>query len=303
MAGMSLKRSMRRQVRQRFLAAATALQLDKLERWREQREINRGTSIVRVLYFHGTPWEHADRFRRTLSWLHERFEILDFGRFEKRLVAPGSHGGGPALLLTFDDGLASNYEVAAPLLEEIGVRGVFFVVPAFSLLAEQDGRRFCRDRLKGKHVESAMTPWQIADLSARGHTIGNHTFSHRYLTDLDPRDYHREIVESAEAIESWIGGRVNAFAWPFRWNAITAAAYRIAATRHRYCFAPCAGRVIAGSHPSQQPIWRTSVEAHHRTAELRFQCSGLADRVAAGRRRRLVAELLTPPAAFSPAST
>lgn len=291
---MSLVRSLRRRGRQVAITGAVALQFDKIERWRERGELRRGrTSIVRVLYFHATPSYQAEGLRRHLAWLHAHFRIIDFPTFEQLLErASAVPENRPSLLLTFDDGVASNYDVAAPLLEEAGLRAVFFVVPEFSLQSGEAARRFCRERIRQRHLETAMTPQQIADLAARGHTIGNHTFSHANLLKARPAEYEHEIVESAAVIESWIGRPVNTFAWPFTWKAITPAAYRLAADRHRYCFAPCAGRTYGGDG-SPWLIWRTNAEAHFRAGELRFQCSGLADRASAARRRQL-SQLLKP---------
>ena len=134
-----------------------------------------------------------------------------------------------------------------------------------------------------------MTPGRIADLAARGHTIGNHTLSHANLPRTSPAGYEREIIESAAVIESWTGRPVDTFAWPFTWCAITPAAFPLAAECHRYCFAPCPRRTRGGTG-AQAPIWRTNLEAHFRPAEVRFQRSGLA----ASARRRHLSRLLAP---------
>jgi peptidoglycan/xylan/chitin deacetylase (PgdA/CDA1 family) len=284
---MSFPRWLRTWRRQLAITGATALHLDRLERWRERREVQRGASLIRVVYLHATPLSRAAALRRQLRWLHEQFRIIDFASFERSLassVSPDPHQ--PSLLLTFDDGFASNYGVAAPILEDLGLRAVFFVVPAFSLRSGEAALRFCRDRVRQSRVEEAMTPEQIADLAGRGHTIGNHTFSHANLLKTSASEYEHEIIDSAAMIESWIGRPVDAFAWPFTWKAITPAAYRLAARRHRYCFAPCAGRTAAGVHAGSV-IWRTNIETHASRAEWRFQCSRLADRAAAARRRHL----------------
>jgi peptidoglycan/xylan/chitin deacetylase (PgdA/CDA1 family) len=249
----------------------------------------RRTQIVRVLFMHDSPQEHAERFRRHLSWLHERFNLIDFETFkrlfESSLVLEDQR---PAALLTFDDGLASNYDIAAPILEDAGVRGVFFVVPRFSACTGDDARRFYRAHIRNRWpLLSPMTPLQIRDLSARGHTIGNHTLSHARLSDIPVSEYEQEIVKSADIIESWIGRSVEAFSWPLTWNAITPAAYHVACRRHRYCFTPCSGRTDVQTD-SPRLIWRTSVEPSYDSAEFGFKCSSFGDRVSARRRRQLV---------------
>lgn len=294
MRGMTLVRSLRFWGRQFVIAGSSAMHLDGVERWRERSQLRRAqTPIVRVLYLHATPACRAEALRRHLAWLQEHFHIIDFAAFDRIVRAPVPSGNSkPSLLLTFDDGMASNYAVAAPLLEAAGVRALFFVVPEFSVRSGEEAYRFCRERIRSRHVEAAMTPGQIADLAARGHTIGNHTFSHANLLKTPPAEYQREIIESAAVIESWIGRPVDTFAWPFTWRAITPAAFRLAAERHRYCFAPCPGRTRGGAGLGSA-FWRTNLEAHFRPAEVRFQCSGLADLAASARRRQL-SRLLAP---------
>lgn len=277
--------------RQLLIAGTTTLHLDTVMAGRDQDAARRHRGhIVRVFYLHGTPPSHEPAFRRHVARLQERFNVIAFDTF-KRLFADASIDGDdrPAALLTFDDGLANNYEVAARVLEDAGLRGVFFVVPSFSERRGEEAIRFFREHIRAEPTpmgQTAMTPDQVADLAARGHTIGNHTLSHARLSALPPSEYEREIVESAATIERWIGRPVEAFAWPFVWNAITPAAHRIAAARHPYCFAPCAGLTDA-CRDSTSLIWRTNLEPNHRDAEFRFQVSGLADWISASRRATL----------------
>lgn len=287
---MSLRRSFRKLGRRLVIDGVTAVGLDGLTRSRECREIrSRRTQLVRVLFLHESPPAHAGGLRRQLSWLLDHFDLIDFETFKRLFQRPREfQGGRPAALLTFDDGLASNYDIAAPILEDAGVRGVFFVVPRFSACTPDEARRFYAEHIRGNRPPlSPMTPDQIRDLSARGHTIGNHTLSHARLSDIPEAEYEREILESAAIIESWTGRPVEAFAWPLMWNAITPAAHRLACRRHPYVFTPCSGRTDVQTD-SPHLIWRTSVEASYDAAEFTFKCSGLADQISAGRRRHLV---------------
>jgi peptidoglycan/xylan/chitin deacetylase (PgdA/CDA1 family) len=282
---MRLGLSLRQWARQLIISGTTALHLDEVERRRERVQTSAGQPPIRVLFLHATP--DAGALRALLQWVQRHFEIIDFPTFEG-LFQPASARPlpRPAVLLTFDDGLASNYRIAAPVLEEAGARGLFFVVPGFSTLSGDAARRFYAERIRGESFELPMRPDQIADLSERGHTIGNHTFSHAWLSQTHASQLEREIEGSAALLESWTRRPVDAFAWPFVWNGITTDAYRLAIACHRYCFSPCAGRVVPGAD-APGLIWRTNVETWSRVAELRFQCSALADRASADRRWRL----------------
>jgi len=62
-----------------------------------------------------------------------------------------------AVSLTFDDGLESQLRTAAPLLEQAGLRGTFYLNPAGDW-------------------QTRLARWQ--PLQARGHEMGNHTIQH-----------------------------------------------------------------------------------------------------------------------------
>jgi peptidoglycan/xylan/chitin deacetylase (PgdA/CDA1 family) len=250
-----------------------------------------------VVNLHGTPRASADAFRRQLDWVCENFAVIDFETFARywdgcETVPDGN--GSPALLFTFDDGLASNHEVAAPILEAAGVRAVFFVIPGFVECQGEEARRFFFEHVSGRtgatqlpeDLWKPLNPDQVADLSARGHTIGNHTFSHARLSSLSPSAQYREIVDAAELLRTWIKKRVDAFAWTYSWDTIDATAWRIVREIHRFCFAACPGTVEAG-FDSPALIWRSNVEPLYAPHEYRFFYSGLANPFWARRRRRL----------------
>jgi peptidoglycan/xylan/chitin deacetylase (PgdA/CDA1 family) len=290
MNGTALRKRLRRIGRRIGIDATIALGIDAQTRAAERRDVRlHGAQIIRVLFFHHTPAEETQRFRDQLSWLRDHFNVIDFPTFTR--LCDGStmlQDGRPAALLTFDDGLVSNYEMAAPVLEEAGMRGLFFVVPQFSMRSGADARAFYVERVRNRPPGlTAMTPAQIRELADRGHTIGNHTLTHARLSTSPEAEYEAEILSSADIIESWIGRRVDAFSWPLLWNAITPRAYRMIVQRHPYCFTPCSGRMDMRID-SPALVWRTSVETSYDLAEFRFKCSRLADHISARRRRRLV---------------
>lgn len=294
MSATILRKHLRRLGRRIGIDAATALGIDARTRAAERRDMRRdGAQIVRVLFFHESPAADVPRFRDQLSWLRDQFNVIDFATFKRVCEGAVLHDGRPAAMLTFDDGMVSNYEIAAPLLEEAGMRGLFFVVPHFSARSGADAREFYLERIRNRPPGlTGMTPAQLRELADRGHTIGNHTLTHARLSIAPETEYEAEILQSAALIESWIERPVEAFSWPLLWNAITPSAYRMIVARHPYCFTPCSGRFdLRVDSPAL--VWRTSVETSYDLSEFRFKCSRLADHISARRRRRLVQMLGT----------
>lgn len=247
---------------------------------------------VRVLLAHATPDACADNFRRQLDYLAKNFELITFETFKALASDPGKTLSRPGALLTFDDGFESNYSVGAKMLEDVGARGVFFVVPGFVLSPRERSAAFVSERLRADpSVDSvAAGPAQLKELADRGHTIGNHTHSHPRLSETPTDQLAHEILDSAAIIESWTGRPCEAFAWTFTWNAITKPAYDVIRARFPYIFSPCPGLVRAGP---QTPglIWRTNLEASADLSTCRFMASGLGDPVWAARRDELAAML------------
>ena len=69
--------------------------------------------------------------------------------------------------LTFDDGVKSQYDFAASILEQAGFGATFYI---------SEGLRFLEDKTR------YMTWEEIAELDSRGFEIGNHTRAHKNVT-------------------------------------------------------------------------------------------------------------------------
>jgi peptidoglycan/xylan/chitin deacetylase (PgdA/CDA1 family) len=259
----------------------------------------RANSQALVVAMHETPPSLQVQLHEQLQWASQHFTITNLETFA-RLWSPHSQldpDSKPLLLFTFDDGRESNYSVAAPLLEAFGGRGVFFIVPAFAEKSDrQQALSFYRGRvnpdapspsLTEQHEDwKPMSPAQIADLSARGHAIGNHTATHARLQKLSPAELEREIGQSARTLASWTGKPIDAFAWTFGWDAIDREAWQVIRRCHQFCFSPCAGFIDATrDHPML--LWRREIEARYSPAAYRFCYSGLVDLWWAGRRKVL----------------
>ena len=189
-----------------------------------------GSASCIVVEMHETLSADADKLKRQLEWVARRFALITPELFASALETktPTWPGSKPAVLFTFDDGRESNCRIAAPILESLGARGIFFVVPHFIGLEGTAAKEFYYSKIDvrnitttGPHTDEiweAMTPAQLADLARRGHWIGNHTLSHANLVNLSAFDLEREIRTSSEQIALWTGKPVEAFAWPYSWT-------------------------------------------------------------------------------------
>lgn len=146
-----------------------------------------------------------------------------------RMASLGLHGvavgtaldataAGSIVVVTFDDGCASDLEIAAPLLSAHGFSSTHYVTSG-----SLDTRGF-------------LSRSQLQELAELGFEIGSHSVTHRYLTDLTTNEIEREISDSKAELESLIGRPVEHFSCPGgRWDARVArivreAGYRTMAT-------------------------------------------------------------------------
>ena len=85
----------------------------------------------------------------------------------------------PIVTFTFDDIPDSALTEGAAVLEANGAKGTFYIAGGLAGAHEPD-----RD---------LITVEQIAELSARGHEIGCHTFSHPWVRHLSPAELRRDL--------------------------------------------------------------------------------------------------------------
>jgi len=285
-------------LRSALIRTAATFRLDELVLRLRRYLVRLGQSpSMLVVEMHETPERDESLLRHQLEWVARHFTLVDLAAFanlwQQYRVNPRSWSK-PPILFTFDDGRRNNYTVAARVLESFGTRGLFFVVPQFVQCTPQEAREYYYSRIDTRNLPPtlpeddvlSMTPEQIADLARRGHSIGNHTYSHVSLATLPESQLQHEIVESAAQISQWTGQPVDAFAWTFSWDSITPVAWNLIQQHHRFCFAPCPGSVDCRAD-TYSLIWRTEVEVAYSPSDYRFMYAGLADPLWRSKRDRL----------------
>lgn len=188
----------------------------------------------------------------------------------------------PGLVISFDDGLLNNYEVAAPLLEEAGLRGWFFIPTGLPALSDREAEVFCAagalnlPEARGERI--AMRWDQLRDLQRRGHVIGCHTATHRRMRGpLDEALLRAELADSRELAARELGAPPESFAWvggePDTYAA--AAERAIAAAGFKYAFTTQSAPFLPGDAPLR--IHRTVLEPDLPFGLFRLKLAGLSD--------------------------
>jgi peptidoglycan/xylan/chitin deacetylase (PgdA/CDA1 family) len=128
-------------------------------------------------------------------------------------------GACPILSLTFDDVPESAMCNGAPILEAHGARGTFYAAGGLA------GR--------GAENDRPMLAASYAELAARGHEVGCHTFSHRSVRRLSARRLAEDLDRNAGYLSGLAGTALRNFAFPY--TVAAPQARSVLARRFRSC--------------------------------------------------------------------
>lgn len=149
-------------------------------------------------------------FRKQITWLHDQYNVVELSD-----VLDVSSEGPKNVAITFDDGLASFYKNARPVLQEYSLPATVFVCSA----AVEESMS---DRLETIVDERIQTPEQLMSTEELREiatdplfTIGAHTKTHPKLPGIDSKSaLIDEVIGSKEVLESSLDTTVDQFAYP-----------------------------------------------------------------------------------------
>jgi peptidoglycan/xylan/chitin deacetylase (PgdA/CDA1 family) len=250
-------------------------------------------AAIRVVNYHQTLASNASILDEHFRWYAQNYHPATREDLGALLRGDAWRHRQTGLILTFDDGLRSNYEVAAPLLERYGLYGWFFIPTSFIECPVEAQRAYAsQHQLLGAMLERshedrvAMTWRELRDLSARGHEIGSHTQSHARLgEDVAEARVREEVLHSKLIAENRLGKPVRSFCWV---GGEVSSYSRVASecisqSGYEFAFQTTCGLVSRRTHPLQIP--RTNVEDRWPLDVARFQTSGIVDLIYARKRR------------------
>lgn len=230
-------------------------------------------------------------FRAQLEFYAEHYRPIGRPEFDA-FCAGESEEARPGLLITFDDGLRSHAEVAAPLLEEFGFPGWFMVPTEFVDAPVAEQQEFAKEHQIQFEPEYddprvAMTWQQICALDG-SHVIGCHTASHRRLeADLNSDELELEIVRARQRLEAKLGHSLDVFCWVGgeEWSYSRSAAQTIRDAGYRLSFMTNSAPILPNENLLQ--LQRSNIEAAMPGSMVRFSLSGLMDLRYRGKRNRV----------------
>ena len=240
-------------------------------------------NYIRVINYHDTPKEYINNFEKQLIFYKKHFSPVSITDLKAFIDTGTLKKDKPGLIISFDDGLQTNYKVAKPLLEKYGFIGWFFIPSGFIETDPKDQNDFVQSNnitsLSNSHPTKriAMSWDQLFELNKK-HVIGCHTFSHHRMNINDSKEtLKKEIIESKALIEKRINSTIEVFCWVGgEENTYTKKASKyIAKSGYNFSFMTNSNPITKKTNPLQ--LQRTNVEAFWPFEVVKFQMSGILD--------------------------
>jgi peptidoglycan/xylan/chitin deacetylase (PgdA/CDA1 family) len=133
----------------------------------------------------------------------ESISIADYAAYRR---GAGTLPAKP-IIVTFDDGYASNHSVAVPILDRYGFRATFFIVSGYIGATNRWDPE--------ERQETLLSREQILEMHADGFEFQSHTRTHPRLPTLSPTVARDELAGSRSDLENLVQAPVMAVAYPW----------------------------------------------------------------------------------------
>ena len=150
----------------------------------------------------------ANQLRVLFGLLREHFTVIPLTKLVEKLESKHDLCG--EVVISFDDGYKDNYELAAPMLHELGLPATFFVTTNFI------GSKAVPFWEAAQNRAPQWMSWSdVQELAKHGFDIGAHSMSHQDLGKCAAEQLVEEIANCKAALESRLSAPVRHFAFPF----------------------------------------------------------------------------------------
>lgn len=239
-----------------------------------------GRGIINILIYHDIPVEQQGAFAEQIKWLKQCYEVITPAQFNQYLRA-GHIPRGIKILITFDDGFQSNCAICERVLNSLGIKAIFFVLPDLIMATSEVAKQIIKQRvLDGAssfhYSKSDLKAMNVADIQSlinHGHIIGSHTRTHARLSMLSDEQLHDEIIGSADQLEKLFNINVRHFAYPFgAVGDINKKAMQLACQRYDYVHSGVRGANVGSA--KIKVIFRDEVSPMYSKRYLHFIIEG-----------------------------
>lgn len=183
-----------------------------------RRLLFNGPPGIRILMYHRVePNPEYDQlnvppeqFKAQMTLLSENYTVITLDQAVKELKSGvDERNEKPKVVITFDDGYLDNLTHALPILEELNLPATIFITTEFS------DQTLTHPRYKGDRKQQHLNWQQLEELNKNPLiTLGSHTKTHPFLSEIDDKLSEQEILESKTIIEEKLGTAIDYFCYP-----------------------------------------------------------------------------------------
>lgn len=247
---------------------------------------------IRVINYHCTPVYSRFQLEKQLKFYKKYFENINLVQLSDYFTTSKNRKSRkPGLIISFDDGLRSNFDNAVDILEKYNFTGWFFMPTGFLLDPSQN---FAQDNsiiLKQVYPDNRYgMSIDEAKYIASKHIIGCHTFTHHRMSTEDSQaTLEFEIKQAKLKLEELLGIKeISCFCWVGgELQTYTAEAYKkILETGYKFIFAT--NNLPINQFSNIHMINRTNIEAEYSIPLVMFQLSGIIDIIYFKKRKQII---------------
>jgi peptidoglycan/xylan/chitin deacetylase (PgdA/CDA1 family) len=175
--------------------------------------------FIRVVNYHSTPRSGAEALERELARYAEQFAPVTLEALDRYVDTGTWSGDRPGFLPVFYEGYRNSVDVAAPLLDRLGLTGWFPIATSFVDCPPEHQEAFARSHWIALVEEDTRggriaMDWDEVGALAERHVVLGHTAHHEgYDTVFTDEDLEREVAEPARRIEAATGRPTPGFVW------------------------------------------------------------------------------------------
>ena len=175
-----------------------------------------------IINYHTTYPEFNNNFLEQIKFFKEYFDIVDLESIKNFKCSKK-----PKLILTFDDGHVSNFQISK-ILQKEKIPAVFFIPVNFVYRDSEDNLKQEYDLAinkfsilsdynldkKNNYERLSMTHENLLELIDKNFKVGCHSLNHiRLNNNLSTNELQREVVESKLILEQNLKTKIDYFCW------------------------------------------------------------------------------------------
>tara|TARA_Y100000389_G_C17420686_1_gene496514 strand:- start:416 stop:1276 length:861 start_codon:yes stop_codon:yes gene_type:complete len=198
---------------------------------------------LRVLVYHHIEKKNFNKFYNHLKYLKKEWNFITPSQFENHLRDKKKLKG-KNLLLTFDDGFKSNFNVEKEVLKKLNIKCIFFVPTEFIKLSSlKKSKKFLSENILDSFSEKTnelnnMSVENIKSLLKKGHVIGSHTKTHANLGKIkNLSKLKKEIIGSNNDLKKLLNININHFAFTYgNYESMNKESLKMSFSKYRFVY-------------------------------------------------------------------